>query len=182
MRTDPPTGLLDAVRAYEQALGTDDLDALDRLFAPGADTLRGDAAGLLVGHDRIAAFRGTRGGAPARLLVELHVRAVDDDHALVVAVTELLRGGRGQQTQLWERTPAGWVVAAAHVHAPAPAFDTRVWRVLGDPLVPGATEGPLARCTVAVKDLFAVAGQPIGAGNPDLDLLQVVGAIEGNTA
>ncbi|GIG40509.1 AtzH-like domain-containing protein [Cellulomonas phragmiteti] len=166
MRTDPPPGLLDAFRAYEQALGTDDLDALDRLFAPGPATLRGDATGLLVGHDEIAAFRGARGGAPARRLVEVHVRTVDDDHALVVAVTEPRGGGRGQQTQLWERGDAGWVVVAAHVHAPAPAFDARVWRVLGDPLVAGATDGPLTGRTVAVKDLYAVAGQRVGAGNP----------------
>ncbi|SFJ77165.1 amidase [Cellulomonas sp. KH9] len=166
MRTDPPAGLLEAFRAYERALGTDDLDALDRLFAPGPETLRGDATGLLVGHERIAAFRGARGGAPARRLVEVHVRTVDDDHALVVAVTELLRGGRGQQTQLWERGPTGWVVVAAHVHTSAVAADTRVWRVLGDPLVAGAAAGPLARRAVAVKDLFAVAGQRVGAGNP----------------
>ncbi|TQL03233.1 AtzH-like domain-containing protein [Cellulomonas sp. SLBN-39] len=166
MRTDPPAGLMDAFWAYEHALGTDDLTALDRLFAPGPGTLRGDGAGLLVGHEQIAAFRGTRGGAPARRVVEVHVRTVDDDHALVVAVTELVRGGRGQQTQLWERTDGGWAVAAAHVHAPAPAFDPRVWRVLGDPLVPGAPDGPLAGRAVAVKDLFAVAGQRVGVGNP----------------
>lgn len=166
MRTDPPPGLMDAFADYERALATDDLDALDRLFAPGPGTLRGDATGLLVGHDEIAAFRGARGGAPARRLVEVHVRTLDDDHALVVAVTEMLAGGRGQQTQLWERGDAGWVVVAAHVHAPARAFDTRVWRVLGDPLVAGAPDGPLARRTVAVKDLYAVAGQRVGVGNP----------------
>ncbi len=39
------------------------------------------------------------------------------------------------------------------------------WRVRGTPLVRGGT-GPLSRETVAVKDLYAVAGQRIGAGNP----------------
>lgn len=42
-----------------------------------------------------------------------------------------------------------------------------VWRVTGDPLVRGSGSGPLAGVSVAVKDLFAVAGQPTGAGNPD---------------
>jgi amidase len=46
------------------------------------------------------------------------------------------------------------------------AFDTTVWRVLGDPLVVGAPDGPLAGSTVAVKDLYDVAGHPVGAGNP----------------
>lgn len=44
------------------------------------------------------------------------------------------------------------------------AFDTRVWRVVGNPLVTGAPSGPLSGATVAVKDLFAVAGQRVGVG------------------
>ncbi|NYF18189.1 Asp-tRNA(Asn)/Glu-tRNA(Gln) amidotransferase A subunit family amidase/acetamidase/formamidase [Microbacterium sp. AK009] len=48
---------------------------------------------------------------------------------------------------------------------PAP-FDRTVWRTVGDPLWQGAWEGPLAGLTVAVKDLFAIAGYRIGAGNP----------------
>ena len=113
--TAAPDGLMDAFWSYERALMDDDLDALDRLFAPGPDTLRGDAAGLLVGHDEISAFRGGRGGAPQRRIVKTHVQVVDPDHALVVAVTELVRGGRGQQTQLWARGGDGWQVTAAHV-------------------------------------------------------------------
>ncbi|MCW2831634.1 MAG: glutamyl-tRNA amidotransferase [Aeromicrobium sp.] len=44
--------------------------------------------------------------------------------------------------------------------------DTRIWRVVGNPLVPPTGTGPLDRETVAVKDLYAVAGHRIGAGNP----------------
>lgn len=157
---------MDAFWSYERALMSNDLEALDRLFAPGPDTLRGDAAGLLVGHDAISAFRGGRGGAPARTVVETQVREIDATHALVIAVTELLAGGRGQQTQLWEHRAGAWVVTAAHVSVAAPAFDRRVWRVLGDPLVRPTGSGPLDGETVAVKDLYAVAGHPIGAGNP----------------
>lgn len=164
--TAAPDGLMDAFWSYERALMDNDLDALDRLFAPGPDTLRGDAAGLLVGHEEISAFRGGRGGAPPRRIVETHVQEVDPDHALVVAVTELDRGGRGQQTQLWARGDDGWQVTAAHVAAPAAAFDPRIWRLVGDPLQPGSGTGPLAGETVAVKDLYAVAGQRVGAGNP----------------
>ncbi len=46
------------------------------------------------------------------------------------------------------------------------SFDTTIWRVAGDPLIPGAGGGPLAGLTVAVKDLITVAGQAVGAGNP----------------
>jgi Asp-tRNA(Asn)/Glu-tRNA(Gln) amidotransferase A subunit family amidase len=96
------------------------------------------------------------------------VQVIDDEHVLVVAVTELARGGRGQQTQLWARDPGSgaWQVTAAHVSVPAPALDTRIWRVVGDPLVPGADDGPLSGETVAVKDLYVVAGHRVGAGNP----------------
>lgn len=46
------------------------------------------------------------------------------------------------------------------------ASSQAVWRVHGDPLVAGTPGGPLTGTTVAVKDLYAVAGQQIGAGNP----------------
>lgn len=167
-----PHGLLQAFRAYESALMSDDVAALDALFADSPTTLRGDAAGLLVGHEQIVAFRGSRGGAPERRVVQTHVQVIDEDHALIVAVTELDRGGRGLQTQLWARDPVrieygGWQVTAAHVSAPAPALDTRIWRVVGDPLVSSHTaDGALSGETVAVKDLFAVAGFAVGAGSP----------------
>jgi amidase len=44
--------------------------------------------------------------------------------------------------------------------------DPTIWRVHGTPLLPPLGRGPLDGLTVAVKDLFAVAGFPVGAGNP----------------
>lgn len=161
-----PAELMTAFWAYETALMRNDTEALDRLFAPGPHTLRADAAGLLVGHDQISEFRASRGGAPQRKIVETHVQVIDEANALILAITELERGGRGQQTQLWKRLDSGWAVTAAHVSVPAPAFDTRVWRVTGDPLVRPTGPGPLDGHSVAVKDLYAVAGFAVGAGNP----------------
>lgn len=166
-------GLLEAFWAYETALMADDLATLDDLFAPGPDTLRGDAGGLLRGHEAISTFRGARGGAPRRRIVALDVRALGEEHAAVVATTELLRGGRGLQTQVWRRGEDGWKVAVAHVAVAAPALDRRIWRVVGDPLVPstrpaGAGPGPLAGERVAVKDVLAVQGQRVGGGSPSL--------------
>ena len=179
-----PIDLLAAFWAYERALMANDLVTLDALFAPGPDTLRGDAAGILLGHSTISAFRDGRGGAPMRTIGSLEVRPISDDAALIVAVTLPATGGRGQQTQLWRRGEAGWVVEAAHVSAPAPAINGSVWRTVGTPLVapliPGFTEaaaaelstvdgavtGPLAGQTVAVKDLFAVKGHATGGGVP----------------
>ncbi|WP_433556779.1 amidase family protein [Pseudonocardia xinjiangensis] len=45
-------------------------------------------------------------------------------------------------------------------------MDTSTWRILADPLVGPTGPGVLDGLTVAVKDLFAVAGQVTGAGNP----------------
>lgn len=150
---------------YERALMANDLPALDRLFAAGPDTLRGDAAGILRGHDAISTFRQGRGGAPARTIEHVDVRELADDTALVIATTAPATGGRGQQTQVWRLIDGSWAVIAAHVSLPAPALNTAIWRVLGSPLVPGG-EGLLEGETVAVKDLFAVVGHPTGAGVP----------------
>ena len=146
---DAPAGLLEAFAAYELALGTDDLAAMDELFVDAPDTLRGDPGGLLVGHSAIHDFRAVRRGAPPRRLVDVRVYPLSDDAAAVVAVTAPTRGGRGLQTQLWQRgTDGAWRVRTAHVAPPPPTFDRSVWRVVGDPLVAASGSGarPTAPC------------------------------------
>ncbi|SMH36415.1 Asp-tRNAAsn/Glu-tRNAGln amidotransferase A subunit [Rathayibacter oskolensis] len=161
-----PDGLVDAVEAYEAALAADDVAALAEAFVREPTTLRGDASGLLVGHEAITGFRGRRGGTPPRAIAELHVRVIDELTALVVTVNLPARGGRGLVTQLWSRDRGVWRVRAAQVQAPAPALDPRVWRAVGAPLVPATASGVLDGLDVAVKDLFALEGQRIGAGLP----------------
>lgn len=188
---DLPDGLLAAFDAYERALAADDQPALAAAFEPTATVMRADVGGLLVGHDAITAFRGRRGSGPIRRVVECHVRVLDGDTALILSVNAPAGGGRGVVTQLWRRAPfteaplRPWRIASAQVQAPPPAIDRRVWRVVGEPLVSGArgdgstgtappagpgsaddATRPLSGETVAVKDLFAVAGHAIGAGVP----------------
>jgi Asp-tRNA(Asn)/Glu-tRNA(Gln) amidotransferase A subunit family amidase len=169
--------VLEAFWRYDAALLANDRDVLDELFQPGPDTLRGDGRNLLVGHDAISGFRSARAAIPTRAIAALHVRVISADHVLIMARTAD-GAATGLQTQLWTRTEAGWRVAAAHVSLPAPppsspapaaappAFDQSVWRVVGAPLAPALGSGPLDGCRVAVKDLFAVAGQPVGGGVP----------------
>ncbi|PVE69948.1 AtzH-like domain-containing protein [Microbacterium testaceum] len=176
-----PADLWEAFEAYERAIVANDLDALDAFFAPGPGTLRGDPGGLLVGHDAISGFRSLRGGVPPREIADVHYRplargprpdadddaaSIDGDVALLVSVSRFTGGGRGLQTQVWEHVDGRWVITAAHVTPRTPAFDRSIWRSVGDPFLQGAWEGPLAGLTVAVKDLFAIAGFRIGAGNP----------------
>ncbi|MCK0117334.1 DUF3225 domain-containing protein [Isoptericola sp. S6320L] len=161
-----PADLFAAFTRYEAAVVANDLDHLDAAFAPGEATMRGDGAGLLVGHAAISAFRGTRGGVPPRHIERIEYRELGPDVALLVSVSRYDAGGTGLQTQVWERTDGSWRITAAHVTPRAAALDRRIWRTVGDPLVPGASDGPLAGLAVAVKDLFAIAGHPVGAGNP----------------
>ncbi|MPQ97389.1 DUF3225 domain-containing protein [Modestobacter sp. I12A-02628] len=157
-----------AVAGYEAALMADDLDELDRLFLDAPHTLRADASGVLVGHRAISDFRRGRGGAPARTVTRLHVVPVAGGAAVAVAETLRPDGTRGLQTQTWVPTADGWRIAAAHVSSTPPADrgPGAVWRERGSPLVRGSGAGPLAGVQVAVKDLFAVAGHRVGAGNP----------------
>jgi amidase len=167
-----PADLGTAFDRYEAALAEDDLDTLAELFAPddlfGADspTLRGDDVRLLVGSQAIAGFRASRGGSPARTLLEVHARLLSPDAALLLAEVAYHRGGRGRQTQIWQRSAAGWRITAAHVSATPPPLDRSVWRILGAPLAAPTGSGDLDGLGVAVKDLFAVAGETTGAGNP----------------
>ena len=162
-----PDELSAAFWSYERALMDDDLSALDDAFVADDRALRGDASGLLVGHEQISRFRGGRGGAPRRTVREVHARRLGPDHVLLVSVNEPNAGGSGLVTQVWERCADGrWRISAAQVAGPAPAADPRIWRVVGHPLVPPSTPGgPLTGETVAVKDLFSVAGFSVGAGN-----------------
>ncbi|ODT23664.1 AtzH-like domain-containing protein [Microbacterium sp. SCN 69-37] len=161
-----PDELRAAFEGYERAILTNDLDALDAAFAPGDRTLRGDGAGLLVGHDTISAFRGARGGVSARTIERVEYRPLAEGVALIVAVSRFAAGGTGLQTQVWEQIEGRWLITAAHVTPRSAAFDRSIWRTVGDPLYQGAWEGPLSGLTVAVKDLFAIKGYRIGAGNP----------------
>jgi Asp-tRNA(Asn)/Glu-tRNA(Gln) amidotransferase A subunit family amidase len=183
-----PAELLSAFWRYDRALLANDLPAISELFAPGPDTLRGDGRQLLVGYDAITRFRAARARIPTRAVDRLHVQLISDGAALLVACT---RDGeaRGMQTQLWQRKGTTWLITAAHVTNAVPsgtqqasepdghvaamtaqtgcaAFDGRIWRVVGDPLVRRTAPGPLLGHTLAVKDLFALQGQRIGAGNP----------------
>ena len=182
-----------AIERYERALMANDTDTLSELFADNPDDIpvvRSDGAGMRVGHNAITAFRAKRGGAPARRLHRRVARQLDADNAVVVSEFDKVAGGKVIQTQVWTRihgegagmagaqdtrhgvrdtsgVPGAWRIVAAHLTYPAPALDRRVWRVAGTPLMPAAKQGPLSGMGVAVKDLYAVAGQRIGAGNPD---------------
>jgi hypothetical protein len=107
-----------AFTAYEQALVTNDVAALDGLFHADARTLRYGAAENLYGHAEIAAFRA---GRPSTGLMRTLERTVITTYGRDFATAntlfrrETLPGKIGRQSQTWVRTDAGWRVVAAHV-------------------------------------------------------------------
>ena len=179
--TQVPEGLLDEFWNYEEALQSNDLDELNRLSVSSPHTIRADAHGLLVGHDSIRTFYRALGGALPREITALFIRATADDSAVVTATTMPATGGRGQQTQLWRRNAAGWAVEVTHVSVPEPAIAASTWRIVGSPLIEGSGNGPLVGATVAVKDLFSVAGYATGAGVPQF-LAESTRAVENAAA
>lgn len=104
--------------AYEEALVTNDVETLDRLFWEDARTIRYGGGENLYGIEEIRAFRRARSPAGlARSLARTQITTFGRDMA--VAATLFRRdsapGKVGRQMQTWLRTPDGWKVVAAHV-------------------------------------------------------------------
>ncbi|MGW0174497.1 AtzH-like domain-containing protein [Rhodococcus sp. NPDC003322] len=153
-----PPGLIDAFWRYDAALLSNDTRELDSLFEQSDHTLRADGNGILEGHAAISDFRAARPDRPTRRITRWWTRVLADDLVYTTAEVRSATGAAGLQTQLWRRTAHRWQIAAAHVTPPSKPVESTIWRVAGSPLLAGAGDGPLSGETVAVKDLFAVAG------------------------
>ncbi|MCM3894903.1 amidase family protein [Gordonia sputi] len=157
-----PDDLGAVVRRFWAAAAGDDRTALHRFLCADVTCVAGP--GVLHGvADTL------RSGALTHAIdslrdVQIHTRATDLGEALVVY--DVPDGGRAVQSQLWRRDDTTWRLASVHASTPRRGFDSTVWRVVGDPLVASSAPGPLAGTTVAVKDVFAVAGFPTGGGVP----------------
>ncbi|MDE8345140.1 MAG: oxalurate catabolism protein HpxZ [Acidocella sp.] len=103
--------------AYEAALMTNDVAALDNFFWDSPFAIRFGASESLFGFAAIAAFRAARGPSPMRMLQNTQITAFGPAHA--VTTTEFTRIGdprRGRQTQIWVKFPdLGWRITSAHV-------------------------------------------------------------------
>jgi hypothetical protein len=106
-----------AVEAYETALMTNAVEALDAFFWDSPLTVRYGVAESLHGFAEIAAFRRERGGgSPPRARERTQIITLSHDAAVAhVEFTRLDTGRRGRQSQVWIRTPEGWKVISAHV-------------------------------------------------------------------
>ena len=107
-----------AFEAYERALVSNDVAALDAMFRNDPRTIRFGATENLFGYDEIKAFRAARSPEGlARKLSHTVITAYGRDVA--VASTLFHRATMpakvGRQMQTWVRFAEGWRVVAAHV-------------------------------------------------------------------
>lgn len=117
-RHDVVAEVTQAFERYEQALVSNDVDALDALFFDDERTIRYGGSENLYGYAEIAAFRRAR--PPAGIARRLS-RTVITTYGRDVAVASTLfhrssaPGKVGRQMQTWVRFAEGWRVVAAHV-------------------------------------------------------------------
>jgi Protein of unknown function (DUF3225) len=107
-----------AFALYEQALITNDVDALQHLFWDSPHTIRYGIAENLYGYAEIGAFRAARSPVglmrtTSRTVITTYGR--DFATASTLFHRETTPGKVGRQMQTWARTPDGWRVVAAHV-------------------------------------------------------------------
>jgi hypothetical protein len=102
--------------AYEHALMTDDIAAMDALFHDAETTIRIGVGEILYGITALREFRKGRGGSPQRRLGRVEITVYGDSCA--TANAEFFRENstrRGRQSQTWVKFADGWKVVAAHV-------------------------------------------------------------------
>ena len=107
-----------AFAAYEQALTTNDVAALDGFFNDAPSSIRYGAGENLYGYDEIKAFRAARPAVGLSRSLE-RTKITTYGHDLAIAATLFRRdsapGKIGRQMQTWVRFPWGWRIVAAHV-------------------------------------------------------------------
>ena len=107
-----------AFEAYERALVTNDVAALDAMFWDNPRTIRFGSTETLFGYEAIKAFRAARSPVGlARSLSDTVITAYGRDVAIVSTLFRRasMPGKVGRQMQAWLRFPEGWRVVAAHV-------------------------------------------------------------------
>ena len=108
----------EAFARYEQALVTNDVDALQGLFWNSPNTIRYGIGENLYGYDEIGAFRAARSPVGlARTTSRTVITTYGNDFATASTLfhRQTAAGKVGRQMQTWVRTPDGWRVVAAHV-------------------------------------------------------------------
>ena len=108
----------EAFGRYEQALVSNDVQALNEFFRDDPRTIRYGTGEILYGYDEIKAFRAARSPvALGRTLDRTVITTFGRDLAVASTLYERpsAPGKTGRQMQTWVKFPEGWRVVAAHV-------------------------------------------------------------------
>jgi Protein of unknown function (DUF3225) len=104
---------------YEEALVTNDVGTLTRMFWPSARAMRFGVAENLYGINEIEAFRKARPASNlSRKVRRLDIVTFGKDYGSVTLEFERVINGKtilGRQSQVWVRFLEGWRIVAAHV-------------------------------------------------------------------
>jgi hypothetical protein len=104
---------------YEEALVTNDVETLTRMFWSSPYAIRLGAGENLYGVDEIEAFRKSRPAVNlARQPIRLEIVTFGKDFGNVTLEFERSTATgivRGRQSQVWVRLPEGWRIVSAHV-------------------------------------------------------------------
>jgi len=107
-----------AFEAYEKALVSNDVDALNAFFRDDPRTIRYGAGENLYGSAEIQSFRAARSPvALGRTISRTIITTYGDEFAVASTLYERpsAPGKIGRQMQTWVRFSDGWRVVAAHV-------------------------------------------------------------------
>jgi len=104
---------------YEEALVTNDVETLTRMFWSSPHAMRFGAGENLYGMDEIEAFRKSRPAVGlARRIARLEIVTFGRDFGSITLEFERdipNKTVRGRQSQVWARLDEGWRIVAAHV-------------------------------------------------------------------
>ena len=104
---------------YEEALVTNDVETLTRMFWSSPYAIRLGAGENLYGIDEIEAFRKSRPAVNlARQPIRLEIVTFGKDFGSITLEFERTTATgivRGRQSQVWVRLPEGWRIVSAHV-------------------------------------------------------------------
>jgi hypothetical protein len=105
------------VHRYEQALGENDIAALDAMFWQSGNAVRYGVGECLYGIEEILAFRKARpGGSPPREIRRLEITTFGSSCATANVEFQRIGGSViGRQSQTWTKLPEGWRIVSAHV-------------------------------------------------------------------
>ncbi len=104
---------------YEEALVTNDVETLTRMFWSSPYAIRLGAGENLYGFDEIEAFRKSRPAVNlARQPIRLEIVTFGKDFGSITLEFERTTATgivRGRQSQVWVRLEEGWRIVSAHV-------------------------------------------------------------------